>query len=152
MSGTNGKHPFLMDPFAWVYEAYKDVFPDAPECIVQWDEVEDENGERVSGVTVFPDDTNKMIEVRISPDIPMRGALETLGHELAHVAAGVEAGHGERWEMALNMIEERYNRILDRAYRNDVSTIIGKEMYQNSTREPSTEEKEWMDAVAPYLI
>lgn len=38
------------------------------------------------------------VVVELDVDCPVRGALDVLVHELAHVAAGFEAAHGPKWE------------------------------------------------------
>ena len=44
-------------------------------------------------------DSNPII-IELDVDCPVRGALDVLAHELAHVIAGFEAGHGPEWEAA----------------------------------------------------
>lgn len=109
------KHPFIIDPFAWVYEAYRAVFADAPQCIVLWDEVVDEAGEEMYGSTTFPDNDNEMIVVRVNPNIPVYGAVEVLAHELAHIAVGASGGHGEQWVKAFDRIQQQYVKMSEEA-------------------------------------
>lgn len=65
------------------------------------------------GYTLFPDNPKDQIEVHISTNIPFGAMIETLAHELAHVAVGetVEE-HGEEWENAFSLIHEEYNRLI----------------------------------------
>lgn len=55
------------------------------------------NGVDKLGVTIFPDDGSRPV-IEVNPDIPLAHIAEIIAHELAHVIAGVEAGHGEEWE------------------------------------------------------
>ena len=63
------------------------------------------------GATIFNDDG---IDIVISPtlrkgkDITFTVATELLAHELAHVIAGYEAGHGELWEKHFERLFELY--------------------------------------------
>lgn len=49
------------------------------------------------GVTIFPDDGGRPV-IEVNPHIPLAHVAEIIAHELAHVIAGIEAGHGEKWE------------------------------------------------------
>lgn len=40
------------------------------------------------------------IIIELDVDCPVRGALDVLAHELAHVIAGLDEGHGPKWEAA----------------------------------------------------
>ncbi|MFU1798188.1 hypothetical protein ACM1RC_30330 [Paenibacillus azoreducens] len=65
------------------------------------------------GYTFFPDDSSTPT-IGISPHIKVTTAAEVLAHELAHVAAGLEAGHGRVWSDAFNAIQLRANEIMAR--------------------------------------
>lgn len=104
---------FKNDPFAAVVQAYKEHYPDAPmPDEIVWGRTVDENGEDVAGVTVLTD--SGKIQVVISPDIPVYGAVEVLAHELAHVRVGLDAGHGPRWERCFENIARSYRNIRKR--------------------------------------
>lgn len=64
------------------------------------------------GVTIFPDDGSTPV-VRLSTELRVRHVPEILAHELAHVVAGPEAGHGRLWEAAFEDLRREYLRILD---------------------------------------
>lgn len=53
------------------------------------------------GMTIFPFDGSRPT-VLISGDLSrgVRGTLDILAHELAHVAVGIKEGHGLRWRTA----------------------------------------------------
>lgn len=98
---------FVNDPFARVFVAFEELYPGV-ECVVSWTEsLTDEKGEPVYGLTTFPDDGG-VPWVVISADLSVYDAIEILAHELAHVVAGHDAGHGEAWETAFSAIHEKY--------------------------------------------
>jgi hypothetical protein len=102
--------PFKNDPFALVWTAFKNLFP-RKECDVWYDKKEQgENGDSVTfGETFFDDDGS--IIVFIDYDLQVKDAVEIFAHELAHVAAGKDAAHGEAWAKAFDDIFTEYNRI-----------------------------------------
>lgn len=67
-------------------------------------------GEPAYGVTIFPEDGSAPM-IFISADLKLSDAVEIFAHELAHVAAGASAGHGEEWDKAFENIFAEYNRI-----------------------------------------
>lgn len=107
------RNPFEFDPFAVVWRAFRNLFPDK-ECQVWWEpEIRDtENGETVHGLTDFDTD-NGSVMVFVSPQLSVQDAIEILAHELAHVAAGVDHDHDEVWEDAFNRIHDEYSRLVD---------------------------------------
>lgn len=58
------------------------------------------------GLTNFSDDGKA--EIHIDGDCPVAGAVDVLAHELAHVIAGFDAGHGKAWEQAYSALHRRY--------------------------------------------
>ena len=103
-------HPFENDPFAIVWTAFHNLWPDAV-CDVCWrGGLRDENGEPVWGVTTFVDDD--IPEVAINPSLEVWDAVEVLAHELAHVAVGIDEDHGEAWEKAFVAIHAEYDRVM----------------------------------------
>lgn len=104
---------FDNDPFAMVWQAYRNLWPGCPAPAVEWchiDENDDETGGAL-GYTVFTDEGE--IGVFISCDLKVMDAVEILAHELAHVAVGAAEDHGEKWEAAFDAIFQEYNRIGD---------------------------------------
>lgn len=102
--------PFLNDMFALVYQSFHNLWPDK-KCSIWWEpEIrQTEDGKAPMGLTDFGDDGT--IAVFVSPDIPVRHAVEILAHELAHVAVGVDADHGSEWEKAFDAIFDEYNKV-----------------------------------------
>ena len=102
---------FANDPFARVCKYFKLLFP-AKKVVCLWTEhLEDEKGETVYGVTIFPKEgsgTNVVPEIFISAELTVKDAAEILAHELAHVAVGCDEGHGEAWEKAFEAIHRAY--------------------------------------------
>jgi hypothetical protein len=108
--GDNCVHPFENDPFATVWEAFHNLWPNA-ECTIAWDgDIHDEDNEPVWGVTEFVD--GDIPQIAINPSLEVWDAVEVLAHELAHVAVGIEAGHGESWWGAFDAIRQEYERIM----------------------------------------
>lgn len=104
---------FKNDPFGVVYEAFCNLYPDRDMKLlsIEWMEgLKDDDGNDVCGCTTFTD--NDECYVYVSADIPVSGAVETLAHELAHVAVGERAQHGPEWEKAFDQIYNEYNRIM----------------------------------------
>lgn len=96
---------FVNDPFVRVYEAFRKLYPDN-DCFCFWtDDLEDAHG-----VTLFSDNPRMSPEIFISADLPVKHAVEILAHELAHVAVGADADHGEVWENAFEAIHQEYCR------------------------------------------
>jgi hypothetical protein len=59
------------------------------------------------GVTVF-DDRGKPPLIFINAEIPCWASVEIISHEVAHVAAGVNAGHGKIWQAEFDKIYDAY--------------------------------------------
>lgn len=103
---------FLNDPFARVFAAFDALYPDRA-CSCVWTvDLCDDKDVPVYGETIFPEDCGEPL-VRISAEMPVVGAVEVLAHELAHVAVGPEAGHGEAWEEAFDAIHRKYMEMIE---------------------------------------
>ena len=130
--------PFMNDPFAIVYKAFKNLYPDK-ECSIEWqpEEMIDDEGNGYVGMTTFADDGNVYVEISIA--LPAKDAVETLAHELAHVVAGEEEAHGEEWENAFNAIHAEYDRIGDEMFGEDsrvsVTVADGKGGYDSEPKD-----------------
>jgi hypothetical protein len=130
--------PFENDPFALVWMAFKNLYPNK-ECKIWYDKKEpcENGGTVVLGETFFEDDGTTT--VFIDYDLQVKNAVEIFAHELAHVAAGEDAAHGETWEKAFDAIFAEYNRLGYKMFdRHDtVEVIDGK----NSVIEVANEEE-----------
>jgi len=62
------------------------------------------------GETFFPDDGGIPI-ISLSTHLKIEHTIEILAHELAHVAAGINAGHDIVWEDCFNRLHLEHNRI-----------------------------------------
>lgn len=104
---------FDNDPFAMVWQAYRNLWPGRPAPSVEWCHIDENDAETGGawGYTVFTDDGE--IAVFISCDLKVMDAVEILAHELAHVAVGAAEDHGDKWEAAFDAIFQEYNRIGD---------------------------------------
>lgn len=98
---------FVNDPFEILDEAFRNLHPEKEykACI----EPELENKKGVHGFTQFNDDKTPVIA--ISADLTIKDAAEVFAHELAHVAAGKGAGHGETWNKEYKKIHQEYRRV-----------------------------------------
>lgn len=104
-------NPFKMDPFAYVWEAFRNLYP-GKECECYLAPLEDDGTDHPHvGIASFDDDGEIM--VLVDPNLSVRDAVEVLAHELAHVAVGPEAEHGEVWESAFEAIHQEYDRLVD---------------------------------------
>ena len=102
-------NPFKNDPFALVWSAFKNLYPDK-NCECWFDVVDDPNDvDGHYGWTEWHDDATITIAVDIG--LTLSDAVEIFAHELAHVAAGSDADHGEEWENAFDAIHAEYNRL-----------------------------------------
>lgn len=106
--------PFKNDPFAILCKAFRNLYPEKEyECV--WDNRNMETEEGTAyGLTQFSEDRPPRIEV--NPELQIFDAVEILGHELAHVAVGVEHEHDEVWEQAFDSINREYVRIGDELF------------------------------------
>ena len=43
--------------------------------------------------------------------MPFVGMIEIIAHEVSHVVAGFEKGHGQEWEDVFEIINQEFNRI-----------------------------------------
>ena len=100
---------FKNDPFAIVWEAFKNLYPDK-DCECWFDAVDDpEDTDGHCGWTQWTDDGDVVVAVDFG--LRLADAVEIFAHELAHVAVGPDADHGEEWEKAVDAIHVEYNRI-----------------------------------------
>ena len=133
--------PFKNDPFAIAWMAFQRLYPDKT-CTVEYDaEITDDNGERVYGLTTFCDDGS--IYVTIDAGQAVCNAVETLAHELAHVAVGADVGHGPEWEKAFDAIYDEYCRIGDELLPDSKAVtveIIGETVRVKERRDEDADE------------
>lgn len=112
---------FLFDPYAVLFQAFENLYPNRS-YDVQWGDesiLQDKFG--------MTDSNGERNIVTISVNIPTSGALDVLAHELAHVAVGVDEGHGKEWEHAYEKINDEYNALTE-AYQNYLDELEkGKE-------------------------
>ena len=105
--------PFKNDPFAIIWQAFKNLYPNK-ECEVMYDQhIDDEEKEHENeyGFTHFPLD-GSIPTVIIFAEHNLNIQTETLAHELAHVAVGYAEDHNEVWKEAFHNIFDEYNRLL----------------------------------------
>ncbi len=123
-------NPFENDPFAMVWQAFKNLYPDK-DCICYFDVLEkNESGDTVYGETDFQD--NGTMYVFVDAGLRLADAVEIFAHELAHVAVGSDADHGELWQSAFDAIFVEYNRIGNELFdkHDKIETINGKACFR----------------------
>ena len=102
--------PFINDPFAFVWQAFKNLYPAIEvECYFSSQIEPAEDGAAAYGFTEFAEDG--AITVFVLAELPVMDAAEILAHELAHAAAGAAQEHSAEWEAAFDAIHKEYNRI-----------------------------------------
>ena len=104
--------PFQNDPTAIVALAFKELYPDVEYYAQIVPALEDEAGKPVYGLTIFPEDGSTPI-VCVSAEAPISVEPDLLAHELAHIVAGEEAGHGPKWRNVEEAIAKKYDEILE---------------------------------------
>ena len=103
--------PFVNDPFAMVWQAFKNLYP-GKDCEVQWQPGIQDDGlsEQGYGFTEFCEDGS--ILVAVDANLRVSNAVEVL----AHVAVGIENEHGAAWEAAFEAIFQEYGRIAEEMF------------------------------------
>lgn len=99
--------PFHNDPFAMVAQAYKNLY-NKP-FLACYDQHEIAGHTEEYGFVTFQEGEIPMIT--IFADHSVNVCVETLAHELAHVAVGAEHKHDAVWEEAFDKIFAEYNRL-----------------------------------------
>ena len=109
------ENPFANDPFALVWQAFKNLYP-GKDCEVQWQLGIQDDGlsEQGYGFTEFCEDGS--ILVAVDANLRVSNAVEVLAHELAHVAVVIENEHGAAWEAAFEAIFQEYGRIAEEMF------------------------------------
>jgi len=106
---------FQIDPLRMVWNVFCRLFPNTP-FVLEWtDDLHKQDGDPW-GQAFIPDDNGDTPVVSIDVATPVRGAVEVLAHELAHVAVydlGLnelqDDDHGKHWEEILDKINEEYH-------------------------------------------
>ena len=120
-------------PFEMLNIAFKTLFPKVKYTAYFEPNIrDDENGEKVCGLTDFADDGE--ITIFIDTDLSINNAVEIFAHELAHAGVGVEHEHDEVWEKAFDDLFKEYNKIGDALFSNKIDSPKGKD-YTNALKE-----------------
>lgn len=128
------KTPFNNDMFSMVYMAFDSLFPGKP-VRIWWnaDIPKAADGTERVGLTSWNEDGT--IDVDISAKLPVADAVEILAHELAHVAAGKDEGHGEKWEQAFDAIHAEFERIGNDLFPDDPGTSVNVQSGKDYVRD-----------------
>jgi len=101
---------FTNNPFDTVIQAVKELYPNT-KALIQFNPNLRGREYKECGKTTFPDDGDTPL-VDISTNIPFEAMVEILAHELAHVVAGVEAEHSDKWMDVFDAIKLKYEDIM----------------------------------------
>lgn len=96
------------DPLRDVVRAFRRLYPRRACDIV----VQPVSGKKL-GRTFFARGHRPM--VALDPRVSYAGCIDILAHELAHVAAGINGGHGPRWAKAYDAIRDEYEAAVQRS-------------------------------------
>ena len=103
--------PFENDPFCLLLEAFKELYP---EKVGNFQAIWNPDIKDGFGRTGFGDGKPPLIELNANEPVVIQ--TETFAHELAHVAVGIEAGHGKEWQKAFDRIHERYEKLCEELF------------------------------------
>lgn len=118
---------FINSPFAILDEAFRSLYPDKKYKACIEPSIKDDEGNRVFGFTQFSKGETPVIA--ISAELNIMDATEIFAHELAHVAAGEGAGHGERWDEEFQRIFDEYKmEKRSRQHRNTEADGFGRKI------------------------
>lgn len=73
--------------------------------------VVEENPDDACGFTYF--DGDKTPVIAIHSEVPTDASIEIIAHEVAHVVAGKNEGHGAKWEEIFNTIHLEYTKVVE---------------------------------------
>lgn len=117
---------FKNSPFEMLDIAFKRLFPDVLYTAYFDSNIRDEqNGEKVCGLTDFSDDGE--ITIFIDANLSINDSVEIFAHELAHSAVGFEHEHDKVWEKAFDDLFEEYNKIGDEMFSTKITAPKGSD-------------------------
>jgi len=102
----------MVNQISIIKRVFEHIYPDV-DCYLQFDD----SLRKILfwggwGYTIFPDDKTQIPIIKISTRLPFKYLIEIVGHELAHVVAGEEAGHGDSWKFVFNLLSVEYVKLL----------------------------------------
>lgn len=110
--------PFINDPFAMLWKAFKKLYPDA-DCEIWYDTIP--RGEaRFYDCTfsVFFDDGSTP-QIVVFLEYATKTQIDAFAHELAHVACGNNDEHGEDFMNAHDALLKEYEYLNDKLLRGE---------------------------------
>lgn len=106
------KPKFIDNPFDLLLDAFNALYPDKY-AEIYWTDKEtlqaDSGQKGALGITNYADEDRPTTDILICADQTMVEAMDVLAHELAHVAVGFDAAHGEEFQSAYKAIFEKYD-------------------------------------------
>lgn len=122
----NIKTPFENDMLSIVKQAFDNLYP-GKTVEIWWNlAIPQPKKGRVCGITSFCETPSGegIVLIDIDPTLRVVDSVEVLAHELAHVAAGEQEGHGDKWAAAYDAIKAEYDRITEGMFPDDVGEKI----------------------------
>lgn len=117
----NDKWVIKNSPFEMLDIAFKRLFPDVKyQAFFEPNIRDEENGDKVYGLTDFADDGT--ITIFIDCALTINDSVEIFAHELAHAGVGVGHGHDEIWQKAFDDLFDEYNRLGDEMFSSNVKS------------------------------
>lgn len=105
-----GKVRWIGNPLADIVRCFRKLYPHLSADISVQPVPPD-----LKGQCSFGGDDHPIPLVTIDPSLPYVGCIDILAHELAHVAAGEDGGHGPEWEKAYEAIHNEYHAFVERS-------------------------------------
>ena len=95
----------LNDPIPTLLQVIEELYP-GTEAQIQYDPTIKPD-EQECGYASYSDELQSFV-ISVSTEVPVYGVIEIIAHEAAHVIAGLEEEHGEKWERIFGEIHEAY--------------------------------------------
>lgn len=118
--------PFCNDMFAIVRQAFQNLYPGFAISVCWSLNIPQPEKGHVCGVTSFCTDDNggTVVLIDIDPTLRVVDAVEVFAHELAHVVAGEQEDHGDKWAAAYDAIHAEYDRIMCKMFPDGESITV----------------------------
>jgi hypothetical protein len=93
------------DPIPVVLEVIEELYP-GTEAQIQYDPTIKPE-EQECGYATYSDELQSFV-ISISAELPIYAVVEIIAHEAAHIIAGLEEEHGQKWEETFEAIHKAY--------------------------------------------
>lgn len=114
----------INDPIPTLLQVIEELYP-GTEAQIQYDPTIKPE-EQECGYATYSDELESFV-ISVSTEIPIYGVIEIIAHEAAHVVAGLDEEHGDKWEETFAKIHEAYcAKVMEEAEGCDAQ-IYGKD-------------------------